>query len=1019
MTGNPVNIGSADPRLVSSFGERRQVTAMFYDIVGSTSLLSVLDPEEFADTQRAIHTTVASVIHRHDGYLEQIAGDGGCAFFGYPIATEDAAELAISAALEIIQLCKGLKRISNNIPVVPLRIGLATGTVVVNPSSQVGLPGRVEIIGLAVNLAARLQALADPDTVLVSEATHRLTHSAFHYRFIDEIAVKGFTELQPVWQPLGKRELDSRFEMRRRADTPLVARKQEIEQGLRCWSEAETGSGRILFLTGEAGIGKSRLLSELSRYIDRARCDRRVFQCQPRGNRCPFYPIINRFVREIQHFTGSEDLDDVAVHAYLAQLAPDLNQESIDTLCLLVDTPTSSARSKMSLPDVPSQDFGHTAVAAMIEILSAWSKNKPQFIVLEDYQWADALTKLLVAELARKISHMRVLLAVSCREPIDRELSVCSPVTVQDLARLSSGDVAQLVEEIWASNPVPKGLSHFIEKRSEGVPLFAEELALLLKGKFGTALSDQGSWEALLAHDGVLTLKDLLLARLAGLKDARRIAQMASVIGREFLVRELEAIAGGLSHETVVRHLECLMRNKVVHPAGSGGEAAFRFRHVLLQEAAYDSLLKSEQRELHRRIVDASGGGSSPQLSDDVLAWHCERAGLFQEAAQYAVRAAEGCAIRSAMHEAYHLLGSAETCLSRVERFSSMDDLMLRLLAIRGPVEMALFGSGSREARRTYEKAIAICRGKGPTDREQWFPLYWGWWITSPNSEAVARSQVIVSDLEKTSDPEIRMQALHCSWATHFHAGNHFECLWCIDQGLRLYDQERAIISRTKYGGHDAKVCGLAERGQSLWFRGDHEAAAKNIEAALDWAGEINHLGSICHALDVALIFNHFEKNHSAVLRLSARMRELAEQHDLPNCEAKSDIFAGWALTLQGQVTEGRSMFERGLKHQLEIGTEEDLPLYMDMRATTLQCEGCDSLALHAIEEALDHAKRTSDVFWLPELYRRRAELSDRCGRPMLLVSGDLEHALALAVKHGAEMIAQRARDDLQRLNHG
>jgi predicted ATPase len=396
-----------------------------------------------------------------------------------------------------------------------------------------------------------------------------------------------------------------------------------------------------------------------------------------------------------------------------------------------------------------------------------------------------------------------------------------------------------------------------------------------------------------------------------------------------------------------------------------------------------------------------------------MMAWHCEQAGRFRDAAHYAIRAAESCAARSAVHDAQNLLASAETCISQIEPGSGCDDLMLKLLATRGPIEMALFGSGSTEARRTYDQAVAICRQKGPTDREQWFPLYWGWWITSPNSEAVERSRAIVSDLENTADPEIRLQALHCSWATHFHAGNHRECLHCIDRGLELYDADRAIISRTKYGGHDAKVCALAERGQSLWFRGDLTSAADSVSAALRWAEEIDHLGSICHALDVSLLFSQLERNLSEVLRFSARMRDLADRHSLPNCEAKSDIFSGWAYALRGDVEEGRAMFERGLGHQREIGTEEDLPLYLDMRSETLECVKRHDLALLAIEEALDLASRENDVFWLPELYRRRAVLGEQCGRPRSHTLQDLEQAFSLAESQGAETLAKRVRADL------
>ncbi|MBZ6076789.1 ATP-binding protein [Microvirga puerhi] len=1015
MISNPAKFGSADPKLTSSVGERRQITALFYDIVDSTLLLNTLDPEDFGEAQRAIHTAVASVVRRYDGTLDQIVGDGGCAFFGYPVASEDAAESAVSAALEIVKRCKALQAQGEGPSLGSVRVGVATGTVVVNDLVRNDLPGGHEVIGLSVNLAARLQSYAAPDTVLVSETTYRLTQSAFEYRFGDTIEVKGFSAPQPVWQPVEKRLADSRFETKRRSDTPLVGRAQESDICLRCWTDAKEGRGRILFLTGEAGIGKSRLVSEISQNIDGARFNRRLFQCEPRGNRRPFHPVVDRFLRSVRQFSGSEDLTQGAARAYLRRLAPDVGEEGLDVLSLLAEGDPGDT----GLLEVHGQDFGRAAVGAMIDVLTAWTKHKPQFIVLEDFHWADALTQSLVRELADRIGNIPALLIVTSRDPVDPALADHSAVSWQDLSRLSPNSVVQILKDIWKPLPVPRGLPHFIEQRSEGVPLFVEEVSHLLKDRLGQAPSTRKDWSAVLQEGGVSTLKDLLLARVARLGDARRVAQIASVIGREFSRQHIRAIAGGISTDTIDRHLAALNAGNIIHSIDGGGGPSFRFRHVLLQEAAYDSLLKSEQRELHRRVVAATNKAAFPRPPDDVMAWHCERAGQFIEAAQYALGAAEGCAVRSAVQEAHNLLASADTCLSRLPASTRKGDVALRLLAIRGPIEMALYGSGSREARQTYEDAVAICRGKGLTDREQWFPLYWGWWVTSPNAEAVDRSRVIVSDLENTADSEIKLQALHCSWATHFHAGNHQECLHCIELGLLLYDPERAVVSRTKYGGHDAKVCALAERGQSLWFRGDREAAVESVEAALRWAEEIEHLGSICHALDVALLFHHFEQNLPGVLRHAKRMRELADRHNLPNCEAKSDIFSGWARALQGEVKEGRDIFERGLTHQLAIGTEEDLPLYLDMRAATLEREGDDQRALQAVEEALNHARRTSNVFWLPELYRRRAILGQRCSWAAERVRDDLLHALQLAQEQGAELIAQRVRGELLRIDPG
>jgi predicted ATPase len=337
-------------------------------------------------------------------------------------------------------------------------------------------------------------------------------------------------------------------------------------------------------------------------------------------------------------------------------------------------------------------------------------------------------------------------------------------------------------------------------------------------------------------------------------------------------------------------------------------------------------------------------------------------------------------------------------------------------------VATALYGKGSPEACAIYDRGVDICRQRPVKERERWFPLYWGWWFTSPDRGTKRmRAQVIVNDLEAAVDPEVRLQALHCAWAASFHAGNHVECLNCIEQGLALYDPLRAVSSRIKYGGHDAKVCALAERALSMWLIGDDNAATESIEAAVRWAEDINHLGSLCHALDYAIMLARYQRNVSKVAALSYRMQELAETHSLRDWKVKSSIFNGWAvaLALSNSPSQGLRELKEGLTLQQAIGTDEDLPVYRDMLAEVLGLARDFRAAVQVLDNAIADAERTGNLFWAPQLYRRRARLRQAAGDPQDVCRVDLEHALALAQGQGAAALTNKARIDLDRLARG
>ena len=999
-------------------GERRQITALFYDIVDSTGLLHQLDPEDFGRAQRIIHAEAAAAIRHEGGYLDRVLGDGGCAFFGYPEATEDAAECAIAAALEFIERCRAAApRLGIGQPI-RVRAGVATGLVVLQ-RGEYGMSSTDEIVGLAPALASRVQAEADPDCVAVSEATYRITRLAFTFEPLGARTLKGFSGPQQLWRPVSRRPTGDRFSRQRRSELPLFARQEELDLCRIRWAQAREGAGQVIFMAGEPGIGKSRLVSALRHEVMKAGDDVRLLQCEPRRETRPLHPLEDLLRREIDASDdGVATSFPERIDAYLRREAPGSSDDASLLVSFLLDNGPNAALTDVGSERFPSPEVMQQITAGAIDLVRAWCHKGPQLLIFEDLHWADPMTLSLLNRIVDEASQLSILVVVTTRDPLPAAYADRPNVAVLSLSRLDAPTVSRFVEAIWAPSAPPKGVSSFVYERSDGVPLLIEESTRLLKERFGDSSTGVTEWEAVLRDEGVTSLHDFISARLAQLGRARRVAQIASVIGREFSYDLLAIItAGEVPSAMLDERLGQLVEAGIIHPRNESGRLSFGFRHVLIQEAAYQSVLKSERRLFHEAIVESVVQKVIAPLADDVMAWHCEQAGRFREAAQFAIKAAENCSIHSALLEAERLLASAESFLIRSGVDSQQDDLILQLLMIRGPVVTELFGPGSEQARAIYERGVEICRKHHSPDPEKWFPLYWGWWFTSANYSVYrVRAQELVRFTKNAADPEIRLQAFHCSWATDFNAGHHRDCLCRIEEGLVLYNVERARESRARYGGHDAKVCALAERGLSLWFLGDIEKAAASVDAALDWAAEIDHVGSLCHALDVALMLRRYEGDAAGAEVLVRRMAEIADEQLLTSIQAKCRIFGGWAQALTGSPVEGLRMLEAGLAKQQEIGTEEDFPVYMEMQAELLGLIGQPERGATLLDEAIARAERVGHLFWIPELYRRRALLREAAEYAESACVEDLARAIADAEAKGTVTLANRARADLARL---
>ncbi|MDF1632474.1 AAA family ATPase [Mycoplana sp. MJR14] len=1017
-------------RAGSLSGERRQVTALFYDIVGSTALLHELDPEEFGVMQRTFHNEAATVIRNNSGYLEWIQGDGGCAFFGLPRPSEDAAEYAVASALEIVERCEqhfgsGLK----------VRVGVATGMVVLAEASNPALPHQTEVIGITPALAARIQSEAAPNSVAVAEATYRLTNGVFEFEEIGRRELKGFGEPVALWRPIARRQRTDRFTASRRVSAPLVGRDDEIEVCRQRWTSARDGNGQFVFLHGDAGIGKSRLITEFRRNLARQGVNNVVFQCHPRGRTKPLHPFLELIRELVVEASGQAEPDRDAIVRYLRSLSCEVGELDAEIVAFLLLGKTQEVSDEAWLVDLSDEEIRARAVEAMLAVLTSTAASKPLLIVLEDLHWADTLTRALVARLPEWIAARPVLTLATSRDAIDPPLLDDPNVLAMPLSSLTPQATSELLGGIWETTP-PNELSAFVYEKSDGVPLFAEQLALLLRERAKEAESDgapqfaaqlarllgarakggvgdRTGWEVPL-REGVLSLRDLIATRLANLGPLRRLAQIASVIGRE--VRRTLLVAMMETEQLPVpldEAIEQLVHAGIFRRRSAGTDD--RFCHVLIQEAAYDSLLKSERRQIHERIVRLVQAGSVPPLPDETMAWHCELAGQPLEAARYGIQAAEACGVRSAMYEADHLLDVAEKQLAQAGSGEDAEDLLLRLLTIRGPVSAALFGRGGERARSIYERGVALCAEHKDQDRAKWFPLYWGWWFTAPDYETQrARSDILVRDLEGSADPEVRLQSLHCAWATSEDAGLHLHCLKCVEDGLKLYDESRARFSRGRYGGHDARVCGLGERAFSLWFIGDDAGSSQSIDAAKQWAEHINHLNSLLHALEFDIELKRYRNDHAGVIATADRIAELAPA--APGVLAKAALFRAWARGLSEDAEAGLADFEAGLKLQREIATYEGAPVYEGMRAELFQRAGKNDEALSILDGAIDASIGSGQVFWLAELLRQRALLRHARQEPEKAIATDLGRALQVATEQHASTLASRARLDLQRL---
>jgi class 3 adenylate cyclase/tetratricopeptide (TPR) repeat protein len=953
-------LSDAEVADASGDAERRQVTVLFCDMVGSTALSGTVDPELLGALIRRYQDAVAGAIGRFGGFVAKFMGDGVLAYFGFPRAFEDAAERAIRAAINVLAEVAGIELPDGTR--VQARVGIATGLVVVGEIVGSGAAQERTIVGETPNLAARLQALAAPDTILVSEATQNLLGGLFELESTGRHELKGFARPVPVWRVVGEAVVESRFAASRAGrDLPMVGRAHEMGLMLDRWRLARGGEGQIVTVIGEAGIGKSRAIEALRAALAGEPHARIHLQGSPYYSDSALFPVIKHLSRAA-HFAAA-DSAAVRIEKLRAAFAPRVASDAA-ALPLLAELLSIPADGLAPPPSLTPAQRKATTIALLVDEIVRLGETDPVLLVLEDAHWVDATTLELMTRLADSIGGARLLAVVTARPDFTPPWQTRPHSTLLSLGRLGRADCARLVAGVAASEDLSAETVAAILDKTDGIPLFAEELTRSMVESAGEAAATVPA-----------TLKDSLMARLDRLGPAREVVQIAAVVGRQFPFAILDAVVprGGAALEAA---LTDLVAAGILLPEGRGLERGFSFKHALLRDAAYDSLLLTRRREWHERTARAVEQ-RFPELAasePEVLAYHFAEAGQPAPACDYRMRAGDRAASRSAYQEAVaHFsagLKAAETLPGSADRTRRQLDFLLKL----GPALIVARGMGSSEVEDAYRRAAEL--GEATGDEPATFKAKWGLWLNANirRKTALARDRAdeLLALAQRSGDGDLMLEAYHCRWSTAFFRGDVAATLKDCRIGIATYDIARHRHLGHAFGGHDPGVCAEVCGVMALQMAGDKTDAELAAARGLALAEALDHPNTLAHALHNIAIGHQLAGDRDAVYAAASRAVALAQKFGLTQWRANSLLQTAWANAAGAGIADAARLVDAEIASATASGP---LPQYfIGLAAEVLLGAGRAADALAHLDRAIAGIDEPGVGFYVPEIYRLRGE---------------------------------------------
>jgi class 3 adenylate cyclase/tetratricopeptide (TPR) repeat protein len=1024
-TTNAVNPGFAPPPTasrpvgedaVSHGGERRQLTVMFCDLVGSTALSEKLDPEELRSLLHAYRTLCGEVITRYDGFVARYVGDGILTYFGWPTAHEEDAERAVRAALEIVHTVKRASSTED----LSVRIGIATGPVVVGEQAGMGDQAKLAV-GSTPNLAARLQGLATADQIVIAASTRRLVGSAFELTDLAEHDVKGISEPVHAWRVERALVTESRFDANRSGSalTPLVGREEELDLLLRRWSQARDGEGQVVLLSGEPGIGKSRTLSALRERLEAEGVLALRFQCSPYYVNSAFWPIIDNFERTLK-FSRDEATDakldklETLIVTHYGRPLPDVR-----FVAAILSIPCEQRYG--ALPMTPQRHKDET-LRTLVDITGAAAHQQSSVLLFEDAHWADPTTLEVLDLLIDRVKTVPLLVVLTHRPEFQSRWSRQGHVGALNLSKLTRVQSAAMVSAVTGGKTLPEALFDQILTRTDGVPLFVEELtkSILESGELKERADHYEYGDFARAVTIPTTLRDSLMARLDRFMPVKEIAQIGAAIGREFSYELIAAVAP-MSQAQLDDALARLSESGLAFRRGTPPDALYTFKHALVQDAAYDSLLKSRRQELHAKIarVIEQRFPNIKTTEPEVLAHHLSAAGQSKAAIPFWQTAGELALKRMALTEAITHLDRGLELVSTLPPSSQRDACELGLRTPLGTAWLALKGWAVPEVWTSLHPALALAKSLGRQDALT--PIYGGLFNNVLNQGRVAESlmwaQEMLGVAEATGNVDLLITGHMNVCVSYGWLGKFAKAVEHADKVLDLYDaaNHRHLADLLN---HDPKTRAGTFRSWCTWILGYPDIALR-INNEKD-----AHARRRGHPFDFgwALVSGAHEFDHRYTaddLRKRAEECErLGRENSLPVLWAILAPFVyGLALIREGKIAEGITLLNPTIAAFDAIGGNARMPYLKSLLAEAMALTGDLDNALMLLDGAIAQAERPG---WEERIHY--AEILRLKGW-MLSLKGDLEGAernflvsLDWARRQQAKMWELRTSTSLARL---
>jgi class 3 adenylate cyclase/predicted ATPase/ABC-type transport system involved in cytochrome c biogenesis ATPase subunit len=992
---------TAAPRLGDD-AERRQLTVMFCDLVGSTALSTRLDPEDMGEVISAYQQACAGVIRAYDGFVAKYMGDGVLIYFGYPRAHEDDAERAVRAGLDIAAAIGRLKTADRQ--PLQVRIGIATGLVVVGHQVGEGAAQEQAVVGDTPNLAARLQGLAEPGTIVVATSTRRLLGNVFTLRDLGRHELKGLTEPVTAWAVEGAAVSESRFETARSArPAAFIGREQESERLLDLARLAWSGKGQYVLISGEAGIGKSRIAASLDAKLADQRHIRVRYQCSPYHTNSALYPSI----RQLEHATGFKPDDPPErrldkLEAVIALAVPEVATVT-PLLAALLSVPTGTRYPPLALS--AQQQRRHT-LHALVDQLAGLSQKRPVLLLYEDAHWADATSLELLDLTLERIRDLPILAIITFRPDFEAPWTGLPNVTTFKLGRLDRDQVRAIAEQVAGGRSLPAEVMEQIIAKTDGVPLFVEELTKTVL-ESGLLVEEGGC----LRLDGPLppfaipaTLQDSLMARLDHLSQLKETAQIGAAIGREFSYALLSAVTGH-SQAILTDALIRLEDAELVFRRGKPPEATYTFKHALVRDVAYESLLKSRRAPLHQRIAESVRDRfpAIAQTQPEIVAHHFTEAGLKEAAFEWWGKAGDQALRRSAYVEATAHFRKA---LELIEGLASGPQQRLSQLRIQLAYGQALIHTrswGAAETTAAFARARELATGI--EDLAERFVAYWGIWagcyVRAELAPMRELADALLNDAKQMPGSPEECVARRLAGETCWFAGDYTSARDYYEQALAIYDPKRDAPLVHRFA-QDIGVTAMVFLALASWPLGEVERARQVADKAVALAAESGHVPTIAFALFHKILLDGVRGDAAACLPHAEALVGLCRDHNIPHWVAAGTFQHGWARWQLGEREAGLA----GMRQGAALYRQAVLEIYFPFRGMALaeaiaETEGPEA-GLVVLDEALAEIEHTGERWLDAELHRRRGELLRRA-RPADAAAAETAFARAIEIARGQQ----------------